>query len=254
MKYFLPVLLFLFSLPVAAQNVGIGTITPTDQLHTTGTVRLQNYSGRSTRIAQIDTAGRLVAPAAGKVHSDQQFHTIAIPDNGCSANNGAVAQIQVVGEPVTLVSSKIAVRFNITHPYNGDLFVVLQSPGGAILNLISSNGGNSSNFTNTIFTDESPALLAAGAAPFTGSYKPNGFNGTQCTLTPTVSTFSAIGGGTLNPNGVWTLRVYDIYAGDIGTLDSWDITFTGPEGFGISDQNRYIPLFLQGGLRASSLY
>ena len=52
---------------VQAQNVGIGTPTPSDQLHTTGTVRFEKYRGANTRMMQIDSSGRLVVTAAGAV-------------------------------------------------------------------------------------------------------------------------------------------------------------------------------------------
>ena len=57
MKKLLTLLLSCFLLTAQAQNVGIGTTTPTDQLHTTGGVRLQKYSGPTTRILQIDSSG-----------------------------------------------------------------------------------------------------------------------------------------------------------------------------------------------------
>ncbi len=252
MKRFLPTLLLLLSAPALAQNTGIGTINPTDQLHTTGTVRFQNYSGRGTRLMQVDTAGRIVAP--GSAYDAAISIPVSIPDFGCPNNLSASAQIQVTGELTTVASSKIAVKLNITHPYDGDLVVVLQSPGGALLNLAYANGSGGDNFTNTIFTDEAPTLLSAGAAPFTGTFKPRGSVVQQCTITPTVTTFSAIGGGTINPNGVWTLLVYDNAINDAGTLNGWSISFNGPESFATSEQSGYVPRFLGGGLKASALY
>jgi len=45
---------------MSAQNVGIGTTTPTAQLHTTGTVRFQNYaSGPNGAILRTDNLGNL---------------------------------------------------------------------------------------------------------------------------------------------------------------------------------------------------
>ena len=66
MKQIITTIIFVaFLSSVNAQNVGIGTTTPTDQLHTTGAVRLQKYVGPSTRLLQIDSAARLVATSAG---------------------------------------------------------------------------------------------------------------------------------------------------------------------------------------------
>ena len=56
-------LLTTITFAASAQNVGIGTPTPSDQLHTTGTVRFEKYRGANTRMMQIDSSGRLVVTA-----------------------------------------------------------------------------------------------------------------------------------------------------------------------------------------------
>ena len=64
------------------------------------------------------------------------------------------------------------------------------------------------NFLWTRLTDEATKLIADGAAPFSGNYKPtdplNAFNG-------------------LDPNGEWILTIYDSQAGNTGTLNAWGI-------------------------------
>ncbi|MCH8317428.1 MAG: T9SS type A sorting domain-containing protein, partial [Bacteroidetes bacterium] len=57
-------------------------------------------------------------------------------------------------------------------------------------------------------------------------FRPEGWPGTTCGYTSNVATFGAIGGGSINPNGNWTLIVMDrVSNADIGTLVSWSITF-----------------------------
>lgn len=78
----------------------------------------------------------------------------AIPDNSCTAGNGITGTIVVSGQAIVVPSSKIAVRINMTHAYDGDLRIFLISTGGGfVLALASNNGSNGVNFTNSIFTD-----------------------------------------------------------------------------------------------------
>ena len=245
----LPVLL------IAQQNVGIGTTTPTDQLHTTGTVRFQNYaSGNSgtTRIIQIDTAGRLIVAATNQV-----FRTLVgapIPDNGCGAGTGISATIGVNGMSSAVPSSKISVQVNITHGFDQDLTMYLLAPNGAVLQLAASVGGSGSNFTNTIFTDTAATSITAGTAPFNGMYKPSGSLTPTCTNTGTVSNFAGIGGGSIIPNGTWTLKVYDGVNLVAGSLLNWSITFGGPESITTVNQNGYLPQLSYGNIVPSTVY
>ena len=89
---------------------------------------------------------------------------------------------------------------------------------------------------------------------FPNQYKPKGGLTGSCLLTPTVSTFGAIGGGTVVPNGAWTLKVYDNSAAATGTLIKWDISFSGGESFATAGQNSYIPKFSAGNLTPSNIY
>ena len=236
-----------------AQNVGIGTTTPTDQLHTTGGVRLQKYSGPTTRMLQIDSSGRIVATAAGAVFANTTPQ--AITDNGCATGAGITSNIVISGQPnVAIQSSRIAVRVNITHTYVADLRIFLFPPGANVLTLASGNGGGGNNFTNTIFTDLAPSSISTGTAPFSGQYKPIG-GVAACSVPNTgVSNFSAIGGGTIIPNGTWTLRVFDAAVGDVGVLNDWSISFTGPESITTADENNFIPKLVGGNLIPSNIY
>ncbi len=148
----------------------------------------------------------------------------AIPDGSCT---GASSIIAVSGYTGTVPSSGISVKINITHGYVGDLVIRLVAPNGAILGLSNRTGNNNNsgnNFTNTIFSDAGAAVLPTTGAPYTGTYKPVAATFTSCSVTSTVTTFGAIGGGTINPNGNWTLSVYDRSSNDAGTIVNWAIT------------------------------
>ena len=253
MKQLFTLLTLIFTATTFAQNVGIGTTTPTDQLHTTGNVRLQKYSGATTRLVQIDSSGRLVATAAGAVFSNSTPQ--AISDNGCATGFGITSGITVSGQPnVTIQSGRIAIKVNITHPFVGDLKIYLISSTSEVLTLANSNGGSGNNFINTIFTDQASTAISTGVAPFTGQYKPIG-GLVACTIPNTaVSNFAAIGGGNILPNGTWTLKVFDAAGGDVGTLVDWAISFTGPESITTADENNFIPKLVGGNLLASNIF
>lgn len=155
--------------------------------------------------------------------------TVSILDNTCTP---ASSIINVSGFTSSIQSSQIQVRLNITHTYVGDLVIVLQAPNGSVLGLsnrtgLSSNSGD--NFVNTVFTDAAAAVLPSSGAPYTGSYKPVATTFTVCTTTTTnVTSFGAIGGGNINPNGNWTLLVFDRASTDVGTINNWSLILPTP--------------------------
>ena len=246
-------LLTTFAFAASAQNVGIGAPIPSDQLHTTGTVRFENYKGANTRIVQMDATGRLVVTPAGALFLNNTAQ--AVPDNGCGAGNGITSNINVTGQPSLVSSSKIAVRINITHTYDADLRIYLYPPTGVgVLVLAADNGGSGDNFSNTLFTDQAPVSITTGTAPFTGQYRPKG-GAVECFASGTpLATFGDIGSGTIIPNGSWALRILDKGMGDIGTLNSWSISFTGPESYITANESDYIPKFSAGNLIPSNIY
>ena len=237
----------------ATAQTGIGTLSPTDQLHTTGTVRFQGYSGVGSRLLLIDSSGRLQSTGGGPVSTVSP--AAAIPDNGCATGNGLTSTISISGQPSTIAAAKIAVRINITHPVDGELSVFLVAPNGSVLRLIEGNGGSSQNFTNTVLSDEaSTAITGTSINGFKGLYTPKGIIATSCLLGGTVNSFGGIGGGSIIPNGNWSLKIFDNANGNTGILNSWDISFSGPLSFKTVEENNYIPVMSAGGLVASKLY
>lgn len=233
-------------------NVGIGTPTPSDQLHTTGTVRFQKYSGAGTRLVEVDSAGRLVAARDEAVYSNPS--PLSIPDAGCTGGFGVNSALTITGQPLAVPTAGIAVQVDITHTFTADLRIFLEAPNGAILNLAYAVGGGDDNFSGTIFSDEAALSIASGTAPFSGSYKPQGVTSAVCAVTPTVGTFGAIGGGSVVPNGVWRLRVFDATGVDTGSLNSWSISFGGASSISTAAENGAVPFFSSGGLEASKIF
>ena len=149
---------------------------------------------------------------------------ISIPDNSCT---GVSSTITVAGYSTNVASSSIYISLNVTHTYDADLQFYLETPGGQRLGLINAVGGSGDNFTNTVFADSGSAQIPATGVPYTGLFKPwaTTFTITGCTPATTISTFAAIGAGSINPNGAWKLFAYDRAGVDVGTINSWNITF-----------------------------
>ena len=136
--------------------------------------------------------------------------TGAIPDNACptlTSFTATMGESGLVGTDWEISN----VTIDISHTWDGDLSINLVSPSGASLNLSQFNGGSLNNYTNTVFVDGAPSITT-GSAPFTGQFSPEG--GTFA------STFD---GETVS--GDWLLAVCDDAGGDLGTVNSWSITF-----------------------------
>ncbi|MCB0328261.1 MAG: proprotein convertase P-domain-containing protein [Bdellovibrionales bacterium] len=128
-------------------------------------------------------------------------------------NNTVESTILVSGEPTILTD--VDLNLNINHTFAGDLEITLISPLGTEVVVVTDVGGaNDDVFTGTLFDDQ-----ATDAA----------VNFVFQNLVP-VSTLipeGALGAFTgEDPNGTWTLRIFDDAGGDIGTLNSWGLTFS----------------------------
>jgi len=109
----------------------------------------------------------------------------------------------------------VNVTLDITHTYDGDLKVYLVSPSGTKVELFTNVGSWGDNFTDTTLDDEAGTSIADAAAPFSGTFRPEGrlsrFDGELAT-------------------GTWTLEITDTMTADTGTLNAWslEITFDEP--------------------------
>jgi subtilisin-like proprotein convertase family protein len=103
----------------------------------------------------------------------------------------------------------------ITHTFNGDLDITLQSPSGTLVVVSTDNGSAADDvFNGTLWDDQ------ANIAPTDYVYSNLV---TAATLSPE-GAFAAFMGE--NPNGNWTLRIHDDQGQDIGLLNSWSLAFT----------------------------
>ena len=116
--------------------------------------------------------------------------------------------VNVTGLPNTTGSTfgLATVCINITHTWDSDLDITLTAPNGTIIPLSMGNGGSGNNYNGTCFNMSAPTNIAAGTAPFAGTYIPDGNLG--------------IVNNGQNPNGTWSLCVLDGSIGDFGTVRS----------------------------------
>src|SRR5262249_3569572 len=112
---------------------------------------------------------------------------------------------------------KLTVSLNINHSSDSDLDIFLQGPDGTIVELSTDNGGSGNNYGNgcaqrTTFDDNAATSITTGAAPFFGTFRPEG----------KLSDFRGKSGADVN--GTWTLLVSDDTVNAIaGELDCWTL-------------------------------
>lgn len=154
-------------------------------------------SARADLIVPVDAGGRI--PAAPGTTTGQ-----------------AVFTFTVIGADPFLPA--VDVNLDVVHTWTEDLEIMLTSPTGASVQLFYHRGGvpEFHDFDDTLFDDDAARYLYEGAPPWAGSFKPEEEpDPPQQSLG--LSKFIGI-----NPNGVWTLTIDDIYAGDYGYLYRYD--------------------------------
>ncbi|MFH1918930.1 MAG: C25 family cysteine peptidase, partial [Planctomycetota bacterium] len=161
---------------------------------------------------------------------------------GTLVDNGTLTSTIVVSGAALVTD--LNVSLDITHTYDGDLEVYLISPSGTKVELFTAVGGWGDNFTGTTLDDEAASPISGAAAPFTGTFRPEGL----------LSTFDGE-----NANGAWTLEITDTASWDTGTLNNWSLeiaveephTLTGADGtyafLGLADGTYSVRYELPGG-------
>lgn len=130
---------------------------------------------------------------------------LSIPDDDLA---GVTSTIVVTDAGTALASSVTATIQSLTHTFTGDLTITLIAPDGSSVNLAMYEGIDA-NFTNTVFSDLATDPIYLGSNPFTGTFQPE-------------SPFSGLTGPA---NGTWQLHIVDDAAVDVGTLNSWSLSF-----------------------------
>ncbi|MBL7701932.1 MAG: proprotein convertase P-domain-containing protein, partial [Ferruginibacter sp.] len=150
--------------------------------------------------------------------------------NAAGNGNPYPANLVVSGIPPTGVTVKNVTLTGISHTWAEDVDIMLQSPSGQNVILLSDIAPGGADYVNHTYTfdDAAAGTMPTGATvPASGTYRPTNFvgaigvepdnwpapgPGAVTQPTPTLSTFTG------NMNGTWKLFVFDDAAGDQGTI------------------------------------
>ena len=153
--------------------------------------------------------------------------SIIIPDHGTASPYPSTMPVSGLSGVV----GKVTVTLNgLTHGFPDDIDIILVSPSGQKVVLMSdTGGGHSITNVNLTFDDSAASGLPDTALIVSGTYKPTDFESGDNFAPPApagaVSTFlSAFNGST--PNGNWSLYVVDDATGDSGRISSWSLSIT----------------------------
>ncbi len=164
------------------------------------------------------------APASVAVSSGAI--TFSIGNTAAGVNTG----LAISGIPSGATVTGIAVNFNATESFDGDLELNLKAPNASVLNLFSSGtSNNGANFVNTTISSAgvTPIPNLGAGAPFTGVWAANASLSPtvgSSTTPPTTNSWAPLMTG--DPNGTWTLAGRTNYAGNTATLTSWSVTIS----------------------------
>ncbi len=138
--------------------------------------------------------------------------TISAFPSGVSIPDLQTTTINIPVADVLGTLQNLTVNLDITHTLARDLDLYLVSPAGTTVPLALRVGGpTGQNFTSTVFNDAASTSINSASAPFTGSFRP-------------ASPLSVFNGESIV--GTWKLLIIDQAAGDVGTENSFSLTFT----------------------------
>lgn len=139
-----------------------------------------------------------------------QIFNQTVPDDGTTVMyNVPVSGLQ---NAIDTTFGLEGVCIKLTHTWDDDMEVKLQSPDGSIVILFTHVGGDGDDFNVTCFNGISTVPISSGSAPFNSAYRSMGDLGQM--------------NSGQNPNGNWTLILHDTYPfADQGFLIGWGLTF-----------------------------
>ena len=220
--------------PGAAQDYGIllpggATVGRTNSFTASGT------NGQLLTVTLLVQDGALdlgyvdfIFPLGNQV-SYQQTNIVGVPVFG----RAAVYPSTITIANLTGTVSKVVVTLtNLSHTYPDDLDILLVSPGNRVAMIMSDVGGAIPIAGITLSLDDAAVdNLPNSAALASGIFKPTNFNDSQsdnlagpAPAGPYLASLSVF--NDIDPNGVWSLYLYDDSLQDFGQLGGWSLTIT----------------------------
>ena len=191
-----------------------GSVTATLHLQD-GTTDLGNVSFNLVLGTIASTPSSFANPAS-----------IGIPSSGVAAPYPS--NIVVSGFAGTVSKVTVALT-NLNHTFPDDVDVLLVGPTGAKMILMSDAGGGLDVLNVTLnFDDTAPGALPDSTQIVSGTFRPTNFLTGDTFPAPAPpgpygSALSVFNG--LNPNGTWSLYVFDDASGDLGNISGgWNLT------------------------------
>ena len=209
--------------------------TITALIKQTPIITLSPVAGVTICNGQVQPINASVVPPL--FQSFSQATTILVPAGSPTISAGIgdpyPSLINVAGLPTTGITVKSVKLGNVNHTFPDDMDIVLVSPTGQAVILMSDAGGGTDAIgLDYTFDDAAPSLMANATFNPQGTYRPTNFGtpdifpapgpGTITQATPTLASFSG------NPNGDWKLYVVDGFTGDFGFIGNWSISFAIP--------------------------
>lgn len=203
------------------------TLTPASGQSGTSTITVTASDGALTKSTSFVLTVSTIAPTTQTVSNTV---AMTIPDAGPASVYPSNITLSGLGGTISAVALSLN---NFNHSWASDVDVMLVSPTGKKIMLMSKSGGGGSPTTNATltFSTTATATLPQMAALVTGTYQPTS-DGTSTIVFPAPApaapydtTFAGLIGQTAN--GVWSLYVVDGWQGDQGTIiGGWTLTVT----------------------------
>ncbi len=219
------------------QNVvfDLGTLAPGASVALSLTVMVQT-EGYLTNVAIVARDGidpdpsnntaacvtRALTPAGSNTFAAPL--PISIPLLGVAAPYPSTNVVSGVAGPITSVSVTLS---NLSHNYPADLAIVLVGPLGQNVILMANAGGGYGLANATLTFDDAASLPIPTNQITAGTYRPAAYSPpalpSPAPLPPYGADLSVFAG--TNPNGMWSLYVYDDAPGDSGSISQgWYLT------------------------------
>ncbi|MEI7729776.1 MAG: immunoglobulin domain-containing protein, partial [Verrucomicrobiota bacterium] len=206
----------------SSTNLSVPNVQKTDQ-GKYWIVLTNAYGSTTSAVATLYVSAGLVN---GQFTNSAQ---IAINDNAPASPYPATINVSGMANQIQRV--KVTLR-KFTHTYMSDVRVLLVSPIGQKVLLMSAAGNGGANQVNLTFDDL--AVSTVSGSPVSGTYKPTaattGSLTTPAPAAPYATTLATLKGQ--DPNGDWLLYVLDSSAGDSGYIaEGWSLdieTITPP--------------------------
>lgn len=180
-------------------------------------------------------AGSLAAASAADAQTFSNPTVFAIPATS-SAGAAALYPSEILVSGIQGNVTKVTATLTLSHQWPADVDILLAGPQGQNVVLMSDSGSSVSiSDVQFTFDDGAAQALGFGGPLVAGTYRPTNLGGTGSDGFPapapalsgatTLATFA----GT-NPNGLWSLYVYDDDLVSTGSLGGWSLSFVPEPG------------------------